>query len=78
MIKYKIETGSKATNMAARLKKEQVYAPLLKGMSCGTCKINTVVNFVPADGNYTFPQIRACCKDFETRITVKLRIPGCI
>lgn len=85
MIKYKIETGSQFLNQKARGCRDSEYKPALRGMRCGKCEEDTVIEFIFKDvvisPSYTMPDVvgviyHACCSAFENRIKAKVEQYG--
>lgn len=50
MIKYEIQLGSKASNMKARNLRDGLLRPMLRGMHCRQCKLDTIIGFEIVDG----------------------------
>lgn len=85
MIKYKIKTGKSFLDSKARGYRDTEYKPALRGMRCGKCQVDTVIEFVFKDviisPSYTMPDVGdviydACCPDFEARLKAKVESYG--
>lgn len=76
MIKYEIKTGDKVLNIQARNLRDVAFKPLLKGMNCRKCDMETIISFIESDFGGVRHQLSACCSGFEQRIKDKLNIPG--
>ncbi len=72
MIKYEIKTGDSTLNRQARNQRDVAYKPVLKGMHCGKCKNDTIIEFVESDLTHVKALIHSCCSDFDKRIRHKL------
>ena len=70
MIKYITTLGDKVLNTYARRQKE-IMQPMLKGMHCTKCNIDTVITFQEDENKLLIPIIEACCTEFEIRIRKK-------
>lgn len=72
MIKYKVKTGCKVLNQKARIKINNGYKPLLKGMHCKKCDQDTLIEFVESDLTHVKSIYTFCCPYFKERMLKKL------
>ncbi len=72
MIKYEIKTGDSTLNRQARNQRDVAYKPVLKGMHCGKCKNDTIIEFVESDLTHVKALIHSYCSDFDKCIRHKL------
>ena len=71
MIKYEIKLGAKELNEEARRQRDRTKIEL-RGMHCRKCGIDTIFEFKLDEYGFVAFDIKACCKEFETRIRKKI------
>jgi hypothetical protein len=71
MIKFNTQLGSEHLNFRAREQRD-LLKPLLKGMHCRKCSIDSSINFYENQYGQVIPKINACCPEFHERIRKKI------